>query len=410
MDKKLNTKGPSNKQMDSVEKAIENFKKGKMVIIVDDEGRENEGDIALPAQDCNPQDINFMASVARGLICCPLSGEIVRNLDLDPMVIQNTESMNTAFTVSVDASKGIESGISAKDRAITVKKLSNPNSKPLDFVKPGHIFPLKYQKGGVLVRAGHTEGSVDLARLSGKTPAAVICEVMNEDGTMARGDDLIKISKKYKLPIVSIEDIIAYRIAKEKLIEKIASANLPTKYGDFKVYAFKSSVDKSEPIALVKGEIDPNKPALVRVHSECSTGDILGSIRCDCGDQLESALEKISNSESGVFVYMRQEGRGIGLLNKIKAYSLQDTGLDTVDANLSLGFPMDLRSYGIGAQILRDLGVRKFDLLTNNPKKVVGLEGFGLEILSTVQLNTNARPENKEYLKIKSSKMGHHIE
>ena len=233
---------------------------------------------------------------------------------------------------------------------------------------------------------------------------------MNEDVTIARWEELIKISKKYKLPIVSIEDIIAYRIAKEKLIEKVASAKLPTKYGDFKVYAFKSSVDNSEPIALVKGEIDPNKKVLVRVHSECSTGDILGSIRCDCGDQLESALEQISNSETGVFVYMRQEGRGIGLLNKIKAYSLQDTGLDTVDANLSLGFPMDLRSYGIGAQILRDLGVRRFDLLTNNPKKVVGLEGFGLEILSTVPLNTNARPENKEYLKIKSSKMGHHIE
>ena len=410
MNSELNTQGPTEKQMKSVEKAIEYFKNGKMVIIVDDEGRENEGDIALPAQDCKSEDINFMATIARGLICTPLDGSIIDKLDLEPMVTQNTESMGTAFTVSVDASNDIESGISAKDRANTVEKLSNPKSEKTDFVKPGHIFPLRYQKGGVLVRAGHTEGSVDLVKLSGKRPAAVICEVMNEDGTMARGDDLKVISEKYNMPIVSIEDIIAYRIAKENLVEKIAEANLPTKYGDFKIVGFKSKVDKSEPIALIKGEIKDNKPVMVRVHSECTTSDILDSIRCDCGDQLDMALEKISKSDSGVFVYMRQEGRGIGLLNKIRAYNLQDEGLDTVDANLSLGFPMDLRTYGIGAQILRTLGIKKFDLLTNNPRKVIGLEGFGLEINSTINLSPEKRPQNKKYLETKKTRMGHNIE
>jgi 3,4-dihydroxy 2-butanone 4-phosphate synthase/GTP cyclohydrolase II len=406
----LNTNAPTKKQIESVEKAIEFFKQGKMVIIVDDESRENEGDICLPAEDCKPSDINFMATVARGLICTPLDGSIIDNLELEPMVTKNTESMGTAFTVSVDASVDIESGISAKDRSNTVTKLSNPKSTKNDFVKPGHIFPLRYQTGGVLVRAGHTEGSIDLVKLSGKNPAAVICEVMNEDGTMARGDDLIIISKEYNLPIVSIEDIIAYRISTENLVSKVTEAKLPTKFGDFKVIAFKSSVDQSEPLALVKGEVNDKSTTLVRVHSECTTGDILGSLRCDCGDQLELALEKISKAESGVLVYMRQEGRGIGLVNKIKAYNLQDEGEDTVDANLSLGFPMDLRTYGIGAQILRTLGVKKFDLLTNNPKKVIGLEGFGLEINSTINLSGKKRPENKKYLETKVSKMGHNIE
>jgi 3,4-dihydroxy 2-butanone 4-phosphate synthase/GTP cyclohydrolase II len=406
----LNTNAPTKKQIESVEKAIEFFKQGKMVIIVDDESRENEGDICLPAEDCKPSDINFMATVARGLICTPLDGSIIDNLELEPMVTKNTESMGTAFTVSVDASVDIESGISAKDRSNTVTKLSNPKSTKNDFVKPGHIFPLRYQTGGVLVRAGHTEGSVDLVKLSGKSPAAVICEVMNEDGTMARTDDLKKVSKEYNLPIVSIEDIIAYRISKENLVSKVTEAKLPTKFGDFKVIAFKSSVDGSEPLALVKGEINDKSVTLVRVHSECTTGDLLSSLRCDCGDQLDLALEKISNAESGVLVYMRQEGRGIGLVNKIKAYSLQDEGEDTVDANLSLGFPMDLRTYGIGAQILRTLGVKKFDLLTNNPKKVIGLEGFGLEINSTINLSGKKRPENKKYLETKVSKMGHNIE
>jgi len=406
----LNTNAPTKKQIESVEKAIEFFKQGKMVIIVDDESREDEGDICLPAEDCKPSDINFMATVARGLICTPLDGSIIDNLELEPMVTKNTESMGTAFTVSVDASVDIESGISAKDRSNTVLKLSNLNSTKDDFVKPGHIFPLRYQNGGVLVRAGHTEGSVDLVKLSGKTPAAVICEVLNEDGTMARVNDLKKVSKQYNLPIVSIEDIIAYRISKENLVSKVTEAKLPTKFGEFKVIAFKSTVDDSEPLALVKGDISDKSITLVRVHSECTTGDILGSLRCDCGDQLDLALEKISKAESGVLVYMRQEGRGIGLVNKIKAYNLQDEGEDTVDANLSLGFPMDLRTYGIGAQILRILGVNKFDLLTNNPKKVIGLEGFGLEINSTINLSGEIRPENKKYLETKVSKMGHNIE
>ena len=304
MSDQLDNKPPASKQIKSVETAIEYFKKGKMVIIVDDEGRENEGDIALPAQDCTPDNINFMATIARGLICTPLDGDIIDNLELEPMVTRNTESMGTAFTVSVDASSGIESGISAKDRSNTVRKLSDTKSTREDFVKPGHIFPLRYQKGGVLVRAGHTEGSVDLVKLSGKRPAAVICEVMNEDGTMARIDDLKKVSEKYNLPIVSIEDIIAYRIAKENLVSIVSEAKLPTKFGEFTAYGFKSEVDKSEPIALVKGNIDKNKPTLVRVHSECATGDLLGSLRCDCGDQLELALEKISKAEAGVFVYM----------------------------------------------------------------------------------------------------------
>ena len=410
MNSELNTQAPTDKQIKSVENAIDHFKNGKMVIIVDDEGRENEGDIALPAQDCNPEDINFMATVARGLICTPLDGSIIDKLDLEPMVSQNTESMGTAFTVSVDASNDIESGISAKDRSNTVKKLANGKSQKSDFVKPGHIFPLRYQKGGVLVRAGHTEGSVDLVKLSGKTPAAVICEVMNEDGTMARGDDLKIISEKFNMPIVSIEDIIAYRIAKENLVEKIVETKLPTKFGEFDVIGFKSKVDKSEPIALVKGKISEDKTTLVRVHSECVTGDILESIKCDCGDQLNMSLEQISKSDSGVFLYMRQEGRGIGLLNKLRAYKLQDQGMDTVDANLSLGFPMDLRSYGIGAQILREIGVKKIELLTNNPKKVIGLEGFGLEIESTKKISAKKRPENKDYLKTKVEKMGHEIE
>lgn len=410
MNSELNTQAPTEKQIKSVEIAIEHFKKGKMVIIVDDEGRENEGDIALPAQDCNPEDINFMATVARGLICTPLDGSIIDKLDLEPMVTRNTESMGTAFTVSVDASNDIESGISAKDRSNTVKKLANKQSSKNDFVKPGHIFPLRYQNGGVLVRAGHTEGSVDLVKLSGKIPAAVICEVMNEDGTMARGDDLKIISEKYNMPIVSIEDIIAYRISKETLVEKIVETKLPTKYGEFKVIGFKSNVDDSEPIALIKGNISEKNTALVRVHSECTTGDLLGSLKCDCGDQLDIALEQISKSDSGVFLYMRQEGRGIGLINKLKAYNLQEKGMDTVDANISLGFPMDLRSYGIGAQILRTLGIKKFDLLTNNPKKVVGLEGFGLEINSTKKITPIQRPENKKYIDTKIKKMGHEIE
>ena len=394
----------------SIESIISISKKGGMYILVDDENRENEGDLVFSASDVNAQKINFMAKYGRGLICLTLNSTQSNKLGLNYMAPVNQSRNKTAFTISIEAKKGISTGISAKDRARTIKVATKKNASKKDIVSPGHVFPLVSKSGGVLERAGHTEASVDISKLAKLNPSAVICEVMNEDGTMARIDDLKKVSEKYNLPIVSIEDIIAYRIAKENLVSIVSEANLPTKFGEFTAYGFKSEVDKSEPIALVKGNIDKNKPTLVRVHSECATGDLLGSLRCDCGDQLELALEKISKSEAGVFVYMRQEGRGIGLINKLRAYNLQDKGLDTVDANLSLGFPMDLRNYGIGAQILRNLGVKKFDLLTNNPKKVVGLEGFGLEINSTINLSSEKRPENEKYLETKKSKMGHEIE
>ncbi len=391
----------------SVEAAIAAYKAGRMVILVDDEDRENEGDFAMAAEDITPEAVNFMAMEGRGLICVPMTAADLARFKLPMMVQNNTSAHGTAFTVSVDAADGITTGISAADRAHTIRLLANSEAGPGNLAQPGHIFPLRYQEGGVLVRAGQTEGSVDLAKLAGKSPTAVICEIMNPDGTMARRPQLEEISKKHDIPVVSIADVIAYRMSHEKLIERLVETRLPTRWGEFRAIAYKSLVDPDEHVALVKGDIDGSKPVLVRVHSECLTGDVFGSMRCDCGDQAAYALRQIEAEGEGVFVYMRQEGRGIGLINKLRAYSLQDEGLDTVEANERLGFPMDLRRYGVGAQILRDLGVRKFRFLTNNPKKIVGLEGFGLEMVEQVPLVIEPNSENRRYLNTKRDKMGH---
>lgn len=392
---------------DSVEAAIRSFRRGQMVIIVDDEDRENEGDLAMPADAATPDAVNFMAKHARGLICVSLEGKRLDDLELPPMVGSNTARHQTAFTVSVDTLRGTTTGISAKDRSITIRELIREDSKPADLARPGHIFPLRYTEGGVLVRAGQTEASLDLARLAGRYPGAVICEIMNEDGTMARRPQLERFAAEHGIGIVSVADLIDYRFRHEKLIQRVAETTLPTRWGTFRVIAYKSVVDPGEHIALVKGEISPGDPVLVRVHSECLTGDVFGSLRCECRDQMELALEKIAGAVTGVFVYMRQEGRGIGLVNKLKAYELQDQGMDTVEANAKLGFPMDLRRYGIGAQILVDLGVRRFAFLTNNPKKIVGLEGYGLEMVERVPIVAEPRPETQRYMEAKRSKMGH---
>lgn len=392
---------------ESVEKAIRSFRRGQMVIIVDDEDRENEGDLAMAADAATPDAVNFMAKHARGLICVSLEGNRLDELNLPPMVDSNTARHRTAFTVSVDAVRGTTTGISAQDRSITIRELIREDVLPGDLARPGHIFPLRYTPGGVLVRAGQTEASLDLARMAGRYPGAVICEIMNEDGTMARRPQLEEFAAAHGLGIVSVADLIDYRFRHEKLVQRVAETSLPTKWGAFKVFAYKSIVDPDEHIALVKGEINPTAPVLVRVHSECLTGDVFGSLRCECRDQMELALEKIAEAEAGVFVYMRQEGRGIGLVNKLKAYALQDQGMDTVEANTKLGFPMDLRHYGIGAQILVDLGVRRFSFLTNNPKKIVGLEGYGLEMVERVPIVAEARPETQRYMEAKRSKMGH---
>ena len=393
-----------------IEEAIDDIKQGKFVIIVDDADRENEGDLSIAAEKITPEAINFMAKYARGLICVSLVQQRLRQLGLSMMVENNTSRYTTAFTVSVDANIGTTTGISAYDRAATVKALVDPTTDPEDLDRPGHIFPLRYTDGGVLVRAGQTEAVVDLTRLAGLYPAGVICEIMSEDGTMSRMPDLEKFSKEHSVNIVSVADIISYRRTHEKLVERIAQARLPTKFGEYTAIAYKSMVDADEHVALVKGDISPDRPTLVRVHSECLTGDVFGSLRCDCGEQLDLAMAAISQAGEGVLLYMRQEGRGIGLHNKIKAYALQDVGLDTVEANAELGFMPDLRHYGVGAQILVDLGVGKMRLLTNNPKKVVGLESYGLELVERVSIIAPGNQENQRYLDTKREKLGHLFE
>ena len=390
----------------TVEQAIADVRAGRMVIIVDDEDRENEGDLALAAERITPESINFMATYGRGLVCVPMLGQRLEQLRLPLMTQENTARLSTAFTVSVDVLNGATTGISAYDRAATVRALIDPDTMPEDLGKPGHVFPLRYMEGGVLKRAGQTEASVDLARLAGLYPAAVICEIMSVDGTMARMPELERFSTKHGMKIVTVADIITYRREHEKLIERVAEARVPTEHGEFLAVSYRSIVDPNDHIALVKGNLG-DKPALVRVHSECLTGDVFGSTRCDCGDQMESALQAIEREGSGVFLYMRQEGRGIGIHNKIKAYKLQDEGMDTVEANIALGFAPDPRQYGVGAQILIDLGVNKMRLLTNNPQKRVGLEGFGLEIVEQVPIMGEVTDENRRYLETKHTRMGH---
>lgn len=391
----------------SIEEALKEVKEGRMVILVDDEDRENEGDLTIAGEKVTPEAINFMAKYGRGLICLAITEEKAKQLELHPMVRDNTAPFHTNFTVSIDAKDGITTGISAWDRAWTIKLAVRDDAKPEDFVKPGHVFPLIAKRGGVLVRAGQTEGSVDLARLAGLKPAAVICEIMKDDGTMARMPDLIEFAKVHGLKIVTIADLIRYRLKHEKFIRRSADAHLPTPFGDFKIIAYENDINPDVHIVLVMGEIKPDEPVLVRVHSECLTGDLFGSLRCDCGPQLYSALKKISSAKKGVLLYLRQEGRGIGLLNKIKAYSLQEKGYDTVEANRKLGFPPDLREYGIGAQILKDVGVGKMRLMTNNPKKIVGLQGYGIQIVERVPLEVEPNNINLNYLIIKKKKLGH---
>ena len=396
--------------MNTVEEALEDIKDGKLVIVVDDEDRENEGDFVTAARNANPELINFMATHGRGLICTPLIEERCDELGLELMVDSNNSHFDTPFTVSVDLiGEGCSTGISATDRAKTVQALISPETKPKDLGKPGHIFPLRAKAGGVLRRAGHTEAAVDLSRLAGYEPAGLIVEIMNEDGSMARLPELKKIAKKFDLKIISIEDLISYRMKHETLIEEIVQVDMPTKYGDFKLKAFKQTTTGEEHLALIKGTWDKNDPVLVRVHSSCFTGDIIGSLRCDCGDQLYSSMKIINDAGKGVIIYMNQEGRGIGLLNKLKAYKLQEEGYDTLEANLKLGFKGDARDYGVGAQILRSVGIRKMKLLSNNPKKRTGLIGYGLEIVDTVPIEVECNIHNEKYLSTKKEKMGHNL-
>lgn len=398
-------------KFNSIKEAVSDIKDGKMIILVDDEDRENEGDLYMAAEKATPEAINFMALHGRGLICLSLTPERVNELKLPMMTDENESPYGTAFTISIEARKGVTTGISAKDRATTILTAINPDNGPGDLVKPGHIFPLRAKPGGVLQRAGQTEGSVDITRLAGLYPAGVICEIMNEDGTMARVPQLAAFARKHDLKIVTIKDLIEYRMRKESLVKRAAEVDLPTHFGgDFRVIAYENMLDNSTHLALVKGDIDPDNPVLVRVHSECLTGDVFGSRRCDCGAQLQKAMKVLESEGAGVILYMRQEGRGIGLVNKLRAYSLQDQGLDTVEANLKLGFKPDLRDYGIGAQMLVDLGVRKIRLMTNNPRKIVGLEGYGLHVVERVPNEIKPGEVNLKYLQAKKKKLGHMLE
>lgn len=398
-------------KFNTIEEALDDIAAGKMVILVDDEDRENEGDLCMAAEKVTPDAINFMAKYGRGLICLSLTPERVEELKLPMMTDDNTSPFGTAFTVSIEAKKGVTTGISAADRSRTIQTAIDPNTKPEDLARPGHIFPLKAKAGGVLQRAGQTEGSVDLAKLARLKPAGVICEIMSDDGTMARVPELMEFAKKHHLKIVTIKDIIKYRMRNELFVKRIATVKLPTTYGgDFTAIAYDNAIDNNIHIALIKGEIKPDDEVLVRVHSQCLTGDVFASLRCDCGEQLHNAMEMIRKEGKGVILYMKQEGRGIGLLNKLKAYELQDKGLDTVEANIKLGFKPDLRDYGIGAQILVDLGVRKMRLMTNNPKKIVGLEGYGLKVISRVPIEMSPNERNIVYLKTKKKKLGHMLD
>jgi len=396
--------------LDNIKEAIDDIKKGKIIIVVDDENRENEGDFVAAAEKVTPDLVNFMIKNGRGLVCTPLSSQICENLNLDLMVGKNTDPLKTQFTISVDKIGGnCSTGISANDRAETIKALSSPNTKTKDLARPGHIFPLKAMDGGVLRRSGHTEAAIDLCKLAGLRSAGIIVEIMNDDGTMARLPELFKIAKKFKLKIISIEDLIKYRLKTESLIEEIVEVNMPTKYGKFKLKSYKANNSNLEHLALIKGSWEKNEPVLVRVHSSCFTGDIIGSLRCDCGDQLTESIKIIEKEKKGVVLYMNQEGRGIGLSNKLKAYKLQEGGLDTVEANLHLGFKADQRDYGIGAQILRELNIKKIKLLTNNPKKRAGLTGYGLEIVKNIPIKIKANCYNKNYMDTKKTKLGHDL-
>jgi 3,4-dihydroxy 2-butanone 4-phosphate synthase/GTP cyclohydrolase II len=398
-------------KFNTIEEGIADIRSGKMVILVDDEDRENEGDLTMAAEAVTPEAINFMAKYGRGLICLSLTPERVETLQLPMMTTDNTSQFGTAFTISIESRKGVTTGISAADRATTIRTAIDPAKGAADLARPGHVFPLRARPGGVLQRAGQTEGSVDLARLAGLYPAGVICEVMNDDGTMARVPELTEFAGKFGLKIITVKDLIAYRVKKESLVRRVAVTKLPTSYGsDFTAILYANDIDGLNHIALVKGDIQPEDEVLVRVHSECLTGDVFGSLRCDCGEQLHHAMEIIDKEGKGVLLYMRQEGRGIGIEGKLKAYELQDKGKDTVEANLALGYKADLRDYGVGAQILRDIGVRKMRLLTNNPKKIIGLEGYGLDVVARVPIETHPHAKNIHYLKVKKAKLGHILE